>query len=74
MCISPVLNWFGQSVGPVGVFCAATLAPLGLTEGIVERDSDGASLLLRFGGVYFRAIRATNGSQWYVLEAIAAAA
>lgn len=77
MCISPALDWFGRSTGPVGVYCAATLAPLGQTEGPVELDSDSepgdACLLLRFGGVAFRATRCKAPSQWWVLEAIEAA-
>lgn len=74
MCIMPNLDYFGRSGGPEAVYCAVTLSVLGKTEGIVERDADGACLLLRFGGVYFRAIRAANRSQWYTLEAIDAAA
>lgn len=70
MCISPTLDWFGRSRGPVAVYCAATLAVLGQTTGAVERDTDGPGLLLRFGGVTFRATRVTAPSQWWTLEAI----
>lgn len=70
MCIAPALDWHGRSGVPVAVYCAATLSVLGKTDGIVERDSEGSSLLLRFGGVNFRAIRAANKSQWWTLEAV----
>lgn len=70
MCIQPTLNWFGRSAGPVAVYCAATLAVLGITDGTVERDPDGSCLLLTFGGVVFRAVRQLTPSQWFVLEAV----
>lgn len=64
MMIDPrSLNYFGDSARPVAVLCAATLNILGHTTGPVCRGR------LEFGGVKFTTHRASNGSQWLVLNA-----
>lgn len=66
-CIVPNVDWFGRTDGPVPVYCATTLAPVGRTDGPVARTIDG-NFLGSFHGCEFSAVRAGQ-SLWYAFEA-----
>lgn len=73
MCVTFALGldyYFDRSRAPLAVYCSATLAFLGSTEGPAMRAADGA-ITLAFAGARFVATP-VKGSRWYVLAALAA--
>lgn len=70
MCVEFPLGldyYFDRSRKPLAVYCSATLAYLGSTEGPATRDADGA-ITLAFAGARFVATP-VKGSRWYGLAA-----
>ncbi len=57
------LTYFGDTVGPVAVYDAATLEVLGRTDGPVARDGS-----VFFGGCRFTTHRAHASSTWLLLH------